>query len=130
MSKNKIQCIADLPPGLRAPVQEMLDKQKAFLDTEREIAIKRTVALVQEIDYLVTLLMLIEEFEFSTSPRKRKGKDPRLQRAIRNMEKQLTYHGRTFGLEMLDGLRCKLESYGVRLDTDEFSSRLGLADPN
>lgn len=128
MSKNKIQCVADLPPGLRAPVQAMLDKQRAAFDQEREIAVKRTVALVQEISYIITLLMLIEEFEFSTNPRKRNGKDPRLQRAVRGMEKQLTYHGRVFGLEMLDGLRCKLESYGVRLEGSEFSRRLGCAD--
>ena len=115
---HKIQCVNDLPPGLRAPVQAMLDKQKELFDKEREIAVSKTVSLTQEIDTLAMLLMLIEDFGCSTNPRKRNGQDPRLQRAVQGVERQIAYHGKVFGLEMLDGLQCKLQSYGVKLDSD------------
>lgn len=129
-NKHRIQCVSDLPAGLRAPVQAMLDRQRAAFEQEREIAIKRTVSLVQEIDYLATILMLIEDLGCSTNPRKRGGKDPRLQIAIRGIDRQLSYHGNVFGLEMLDGLRCKLESYGVRLEDSEIPDHVGSANTN
>lgn len=115
------------PQGLRKRIQAYADQQIEYLqnqlieereraEREKEEAIKKTVQLVQEIDYSVALLACIEELEFSPEPRYRNGKPPRLQRLVAGMEKQMSYFGRVFGLEMLDGVREKLLSYNVRLE--------------
>jgi hypothetical protein len=115
------------PQGLRKRVQAYADQQIEYLqnqlleereraEREKEEAIKKTAQIVLEIAYSVALLACIEDLDFSPDPRYRNGKPPRLQRLITGMEKQLSYFGRVFGLEMLDGVREHLLSYNVKLE--------------
>ena len=120
MSKEKFILIEEFPPGLRNKIadytKQATDLIEEAKEKEKEQAIKKTAQIVLEIAYSVALLACIEELEFSPDPRYRNGKPPRLQRLITGMEKQLSYFGHVFGLEMLDGVRERLLSYNVRLE--------------
>ena len=120
MNKEKFILIEEFPPGLRnkiaAYTKQATDLIEEAKEKEKEQAIKKTAQIVLEIAYSVALLACIEELEFSPDPRHRNGKPPRLQRLITGMEKQLSYFGHVFGLEMLDGVRERLLSYNVRLE--------------
>lgn len=120
MNKNRMILIEDFPPGLRNKI-EAYTKQATDLveeqsEKEKELAIKTTLRLVQEVDYSCAVLSAIEVLGVSTDPRRRGGQKPRLHRFVEGMEKHLNYFGGVFGTEMLDGLRGRLQSYGVRLE--------------
>ena len=120
MNKEKFILIEEFPPGLQnkiaAYTKQATDLVEEAKEKEKEQAIKKTAQIVLEIAYSVALLACIEDLDFSPDPRYRNGKPPRLQRLITGMEKQLSYFGHVFGLEMLDGVRERLLSYNVRLE--------------
>lgn len=122
MSKtlDRIILIEDFPPGLRNLVAAYTDQVvklvKERAEKERELAIKTTLSLVQEVDYSCALLSAIKVLGVSTDPRKRGGAKPRLQRFSEGMEAELQYFGGVFGPEIIDGLRGRLLSYGVKLE--------------
>ena len=118
--KDRMILIEDFPPGLRKMVEayarQATDAVEEQKEKEKELAVKTTLQLTQEIVYSCAMLSLIEELGFSTDPRPRGEKPPRLQRFVTGIEKQQMYFGHVFGLETLDGLRGRLLSYGVKLE--------------
>ena len=77
---------------------------------ERHIS-KKEIRILFDMIMMTAMIVLIEEFQFGC--KEVNGKKPRLQTFVDAMEKQFKYFGMVFDSEAYDGIKGRLESYGV-----------------
>ena len=77
---------------------------------ERHVS-KKEIRILCDMIMMTAMIVLIEQFQFGC--KEVNGKKPRLQTFVDAMEKQFKYFGRVFDSEAYDGIKGRLESYGV-----------------